>query len=130
MSADAARKRRRKAAARNMEKRNLQSAAEAGAAEMGDMAKGELQSAAEAEAAATGEMVTRGLRSTARGEGSVAMGTMTSNVSVARATTEEDVVGEAPAEEHMIVQGNEEIVGGSRGSIDGRHNAGGQKGAD
>ena len=99
MSVDAARKQRWKAAARNMKKRILQSAAEAGAAAMGDMATGELQGAAEAGAAATGEMVTRGLRSTAGGEGSVAMGTMTSNVSVARAATEEDVVGEAPAEE-------------------------------
>ena len=51
-----------------------------------------------------GELVTRGLRSTAGGEGSVATGTMTSNVSVARAATEEDVVGEAPAEEDRAME--------------------------
>ena len=93
MSADAARKQRRKAAGETMKKRNLQSAAEAGAAAMGDMATGELQSAVGAEAAATGEIVTRSLRSTACRRrwlsGTLATGTMTSNVSVARAATEE-----------------------------------------
>ena len=62
---------------------------------MADMTTGEVQSAAETEAAAMGEMVTKSLRSTAGGEGAV---TMTSNVSVARAATEEDVVGVAPTE--------------------------------
>ena len=118
MSADTARKQRRKAAAiedmatGNMKKRNSQSAAKAGAAAMEDMATGELQSAAEAEAAAIGEMVTRSLRSSTGGEGAAATGTMASNVSVARAATEEDVVGEAPTEEGRATDG--EIVGGSR----------------
>jgi hypothetical protein len=61
MGADAARKQRRKAAAKNMEKGSLHSAAKAGAAAMGGMVTGKLQSAAEAEAVAIGGMVTRGL---------------------------------------------------------------------
>ena len=63
MSADAAIKQRRGAAAKNREKGSLQSAAEAGAATMGDTTTGRLQGVAEAEAAAIGEMVTRRLRS-------------------------------------------------------------------
>ena len=73
MSADVARKQRRKAAAKNRENGSLQSVAEARAATMGDrdMPTGRLQCVADAEAAAIGGMITRRFRSAAGGEGAM-----------------------------------------------------------
>ena len=84
MSADGARKQRRKAAAKNRE-------------------KGMLQGAAEAEAAVMGEMVTRGLRSAARGGGAVMEATVAVEV-VAEAAMRESGTPEEMVEAAIVKQ--------------------------